>query len=222
MQKKGLMFFGASCFLFLIFLLVGIPLLVNVSALISSVLNPPNTYREKETKYLQSPQIETDFLATNSAKITIRGYGAPDVQAQLFLNSKKAADLKSSDGKFIFKNVVLEPGDNELQVISKDEASNKTAKSDILIVSFDNKAPELTLETPTDNQEFVLNNQITIKGKTNEEGTLTLNGIIINLDSQNRFNYNLELAEGENKLKFVFFDKAGNKTEKEITVRFRK
>lgn len=220
--KQTTYFFVGGIFFLFFFLVVGIPLLIDFSAFLSNILSPRQTNLKKNTKFIQQPVLEIPFEATNSAQISFSGYGAVGVDNELFVNDKKIKTVSDKNGSFTFSGVILASGDNEIYVVSKDKNSDVNAKSSVSTVTFDNKKPEISFENLTDGQEFRLNNQVTIKGKLSEEGTLYLNDSFIMVNSDKTFSVDLELKDGENVLKFKAIDKAGNTTEKEFKVNFRK
>ena len=63
-------------------------------------------------------------------------------------------------------------------------------------------------------------NEIMVKGKTEEKATVTVNERFVVVGSEGNFEYSLTLSEGENKILIVAIDKAGNKTEKELKVTY--
>lgn len=220
--RKTYLFLGSGFLFLIIFFLIGIPFLVDFSAYLSTLLSPKKTVQKKQARYIQQPQLEVAYEATNSATIKITGFGAINTDTGLYVNNRLVKNVLNKSGSFTFADVNLTLGDNEIYVVAKDKASDKEAKSEILTVAYDNKKPEFTLDNLNDNQEFRLNNQITIKGKLNEEGTVYINDRFVLVNADKTFSTDYQLNDGDNKLKFVVLDKAGNKFEKEITVKFKR
>jgi hypothetical protein len=220
--KQSAFFFGGGILVIFVFLIIGIPLLVNISAFLSTILSPKKTTVKKNERYLQQPQLEIPYEATNSAQISVSGFGPVSTNIELFVNNKKVKTTEDKDGAFSFSDVSLVLGDNELYAVARDKTTDQEIKSGILTVTFDNKKPTLTLENLNDGQQFELNNQITIKGKMNEDGTVYLNDRFIMLNSDKTFSYDFELKDGDNEIKFKAVDKAGNFVEKKVKVNFHK
>lgn len=220
--KQTVYFFGGGLLFLFIFFIIGIPLLINLSAFLSNLLTPKKTVTKKNEKFIQQPTLEIPYEATNSAQISIDGFGAVSVNVDLFVNNRKVRTTSDKNGTFYFSDVQLVSGDNEIYAVTTDRSSTKEAKSDISTVTYDNKKPTLTLDNVTDGQQFELNNQITIKGKLDEDGTLYINDRFIMVNSDKTFSADYTLQDGDNVLKFRAIDKAGNFVEKEIKVIFRK
>ncbi len=220
--QKTYLFLGGGFLFLLIFLLIGIPVLVDFSAYLSTILAPKHVVQKKSARYLQQPQLEIPYEATNSATIKISGFGATNINVELFVNNQKLRSIGDKNGTFEFNEVSLTPGDNEIYVVAKDKSSDKEAKSEITTVTYDNKKPEISFDNISDGQEFKFNNQITIKGKLNKDGSVYINDRFVLVNADKSFSADYELADGDNKLKFVAIDKAGNKTEKEMTLKFSK
>jgi hypothetical protein len=220
--KQAAVFFCGGMVILFVFLLIGIPLLVNISAFLSTILSPKKTTSKTNERFLQQPQLEIPYEATNSAQIKVSGFGPVSTNVDLFVNNKKVKTTEDKAGVFSFSDVNLILGDNEMYAVARDKTTDQEIKSGILTVTFDNKKPTLTLENLNDGQQFELNNQITIKGKMDEEGTVYLNDRFIMLNSDKTFSYDFELRDGENEIKFKAVDKAGNFVEKKIKVSFHK
>jgi hypothetical protein len=220
--RKVYLFLAAGFTFLIVFFFIGIPFLVDFSAYLSTLLSPKKTTQKKMARYIQQPQLEISYEATNSATIKITGFGAINTDTGLYINNRLIKNVLNKNGSFTFNDVNLTLGDNEVYVLAKDKTSDKEAKSEILTITYDNKKPEIAFDNLNDNQEFRLNNQITIKGKLNEDGTLYVNDRFILVNSDKTFSTDYQLNDGDNKLKFVVIDKAGNKFEKELTVKFKK
>ena len=88
-----------------------------------------------------------------------------------------------------------------------------------------NSAPTLDISTPSDGQRFDKNsigsgNSISVSGKTDQGVSVTVNGFWAVVDDSNNFSYTLPLQNGDNQIKIIAIDQAGNKTEKDIKVNY--
>jgi len=81
--------------------------------------------------------------------------------------------------------------------------------------------PGLEIYSPTDSQQAT-EEQIIVKGKTNPDNSVAINGYLIRLDDQGEFNYRLRLISGENKIVVEVTNRLGRKTRQERTVYFNK
>jgi hypothetical protein len=65
-------------------------------------------------------------------------------------------------------------------------------------------------------------NLVTVEGNTEDETTVTINGRMVVIKSDNSFSYSYPLNQGDNKLVIVAEDEAGNKTEIERNIKYEK
>ena len=140
---------------------------------------------------------------------------------EIYLNGKNITTVISdSDSKFITEKLRLEEGRNTIYAIAIDKAGNQSSPSEKHYVLFDEEPPELTISSPEDGATFYGEQEksITIQGKTEPGVSLTLNNRLVIVGSEGNFSTTYSLNEGENQIKLVASDKAGNETEKEITL----
>ena len=82
-----------------------------------------------------------------------------------------------------------------------------------LVFKFSNfvASPELSLETPRE-QEAVEGGAVKVKGRTEKESQLTINGREIKLDGQGNFEEDIELLPGLNTLEFLARNRFGKES----------
>ncbi len=167
-----------------------------------------------------APRLEPLGMATNSAKLTVRGFAKESTIVELFLNDQTAGQTKVSDDKtFQFDNLTLIEGQNSLVAFSADEAGNKSQPSERLLIAYQTKAPKLDVNTPSDRQVFSGDQKTAlVSGKIEQASTVTVNGFWAILNSDGTFSYNLSLNSGDNSMHVEALDEAGNKTTKDLTV----
>lgn len=219
-SKKNLFLslFGIIAILFIVFKF-GIPFLVNFTLLISGQSETPNQKKE-EFSFVNSPILNPLPVSTNSAKIVISGKSAKDSEIELFINESIVdKTLADSKGRFEFEQTLSEGG-SKIYVRAK-ENGKESDFSQSFEVLFDNKAPELFIKSPSDNHSFSKDqNKSFVSGNTEKDTIVTINGLRAIVDGTGNFSYNLPLQNGENKIKIVAVDLAGNQTEKEIKVNY--
>lgn len=208
-----------------LFLLIkfGIPALINFSLFLTN--GKDQQLAEKVAKNQQivlPPFINQTFTATNSANISLNGTAASHEKVELFVNNNftDIADTKD-DGSFNFQNVTLSNGSNSIS--TKAKVNNiESDFSNIINVVYQSKAPSLTVDYPSDGQTFSGGNQqnITVKGKTDNSIKVTVNGFWAIVDSQGNYSYSLHLQNGGNQIKVIAQDSAGNQTEKDLNINF--
>ncbi|QQG40491.1 MAG: cadherin-like beta sandwich domain-containing protein [Candidatus Levyibacteriota bacterium] len=201
----------------------GIPLLANVSYFLLGAKDTQEVAKPKNV-YVAPPVLDALPSATNSATIAISGSALENQTIQLFLNGEKE-DEKKVDKKntFSFADIQLKQGENFIQAKAiQNDPSSKQQESDFsnsYTIIFKKDAPALNLESPNDKQSFGKDDKtVTVKGKTDTGTQITVNDLWAIVDNEGKFSYDLPLQNGENKIKVIATDEAGNKTEKEITV----
>ena len=167
--------------------------------------------------YLQAPP-----KATNKP-LAVSGFSEPGANVTLFLNNSKVKEVVvDSEGGFSFEEVVLFEGENKIYAKAVDSAGNESKKSSEYIVIYDKTPPKLEIEAPTSGTKIEKEEerQIEIKGLTEANSQVTINGFWARVDDEGKFSYNLRLEEGENKIEILAKDEAGNETKKEISVSY--
>jgi DNA-binding XRE family transcriptional regulator len=71
--------------------------------------------------------------------------------------------------------------------------------------------PGLEIYSPEDNKQ-VTEEQLIIKGKTDLDNSVSVNGNLIQINNQGEFNYRLKLISGENKIVIEVTNRLGRKT----------
>jgi hypothetical protein len=208
---------GALALLFF----VGLPLLGNFAAFVSDVGkgNKPIAITDKTPP--APPKFNTFADFTNQNQIELSGNSEPGATVKLTFNGNVQDSLADKDGKFIF-NLTLTNGDNPFSAIAVDPAGNVSQKTDDYKITFDNKPPDLTIESPADGAQFLgtKQRQVTIQGTSEANTQITINDRIVAIDDSGKFQYTSTLNDGENKFVIKSTDQAGNVTEKDLTLSF--
>lgn len=222
--KKRLFWSIVGIFLILFFLVkFGIPALINFSLFLASGKDQELAKQTQNNQLiLLTPTLNQEFAATNSATITVNGNAAAKEKIELFVNNSLAATTDTKDdGSFHFSDVKLTPGGNIIK--AKAKVNNKESDfSNILSVTYRNNPPSLSVDSPFDGQTFSGSNQqdITVKGKTDADVKVTVNGFWAISDDNGNYSYSMHLQNGDNQIKIVAVDSAGNQAEKDITIHF--
>lgn len=170
-------------------------------------------YEVKEP-VITSPE---DGSFTNKDQVKVEGTSAPDTDVIILNGDEEAATTTAdSQGKFA-ADVSLQEGENVLTAKASTE-QGQTGASEPVTIILDQEKPELSITSPAD------------KSKTNKE-TVTVKGTVSddNLDwvkvngkkadvKDGAFSHRILLEQGENVIKVVAQDKAGNKTTKKVTI----
>lgn len=207
--------------LVIIFMLkFGIPLLINFSLLLGGKAAQAPSANNSPT-YIAAPILNPTFTATNSAQISVSGVASTNETVDLYVNDKKTDSKGSkSDGTFEFKNVTLTDGSNTIKVKAK-SGKNTSDFSDGLSVSYKNSPVALSVDSPHDGDSFSKDqNSVIISGKTDPDARVTVNDFWAIVDDKGNYTYNLRLQNGDNQIKVIATDPAGNKTENDLKVNY--
>lgn len=170
------------------------------------------------------PRFVPTYEATNSAKISIEGFGSEGDTIEIFVNDVKADKIiVSKEGTFSFSEIELKEGENIITAIATGINGKKSSEADPLKILYKKTPPNLEIETPKDGDSFSGDNRdIVIKGKTDADAKVYINDRMAILESEGNFEFNYSLSEGDNTLKIAAIDEAGNKKELEIKCRYQK
>ncbi len=218
-QTIFLSFLGIAIILFFLFR-YGIPLISDASFFFSRILTTGENKKQNEDKetFVPVPQLDPLPKATKENRIKITGTSLSGLSITLYLNGSKEDETEvSEDGTFEFF-VTLTEGEN----IIKAKAINTEKESEFsgaVVISYKKSGPELSIDTPKDGETVSGPNPYSVTGKTEQDTTVTVNDFqaIISEDS---WTYALTLKDGENEIKVISLDLAGNKTEKTIKINY--
>lgn len=201
---------------------IGIPTLGRFVAFVSDLgkSNKPITSTDKTPPPPPRFNIFPDF--TNQKQVTLTGSAEPGSNVKLTFNGTEQDNIVDRDGSFSFSNLSLNDGRNSFSAVAIDPAGNTSQKTKEFNINFDNKPPDLTIDSPQDGTQFFGSNQrqITIQGTAEANAQVTVNDRIVAVDDNGKFQYTTTLNEGENKFTFKAADQAGNTTEKDLTLNF--
>lgn len=197
----------------------GIPLLVNISLFLSGSQGKEEI-KIQNSSFIAPPVLDSLPQATSSANIVISGLSSKNQTIKLYINNSLIDETKTDDkGIFLFKETII-PGENTIKAkaIAGDKESDFSGS---IIIAFKSTPPSLNISSPSNNQSFSKDqNTAEVKGTTDPDVRVTVNGLWAITDSSGKFSYSLPLENGENKIKISAADLAGNKTEKEIKVNY--
>jgi len=218
-QKTKRNFFLSVLGTILIILFVfkfGIPLLANLSLFISGSKNNQEQSNIQNPSFIAPPILNSFPEATSSANIVISGVATKNQTINLYINGNLIDETSvKDDGTFSFKEAIS-AGNNVIKakaVVQKKESEF----SESITTVFKSAPPSLNISSPTDGQSFSKDqNTANVNGTTDADVKVTVNGFWAIVDDSGNFLYSLPLQNGENKIKIIATDLAGNNSEKEI------
>jgi len=198
----------------------GVPLLTSISYMIAGSKN--NEEAIQKTAYIAPPTLDNTFDATNSARVTIAGSSIAKASIELFVNNNKIDSTQvGNTNTFEFENIALKQGKNTLKARVLSENNQTSEFSNEISIVYLHKAPELSIESPSDGQEFSKENKtIEVKGKTESGTKITVNDFWAIVHDTGDYSYTLVLKDGDNQIKVIATDEGGNKTEKLLQVKY--
>jgi len=197
----------------------GIPLLTKLAFVFSSKQNSSVT---ENSLPLSAPVLNSVPQATNSASISFSGMSSDKTQVEIFLNNALYTTVPVNNGSFQAQNIQLNEGNNTFYSQAINSSGGKSQPSDTLNILLKTTLPTLIIDKPADNSQFSGSNQrnLSISGKTDPDCTISLNDHLAIMGKDGNFSYTFTLNEGDNALKIVATDQAGNQTEKDLTINY--
>lgn len=189
-------------------------------------IEPPIT--STHNNVVPPPNIFSLPQATNSASLKVQGFAPQGTAVTLFVNEREIdSQITDKEGKFVFEDVRLDPGENKIYMIGRNQSGIESQPSLAQTVVVDQQPPKIELTSPEDGliikEEKDQPSFVTVSGSVSESAVVTVNGHQAIVNSENTFDHRLRLAEeGENIIKIEAQDKAGNKTTVEKTVIYKK
>jgi hypothetical protein len=217
-KNLALSVFGIIVIIVLVFKF-GIPALANISLFLSGSQNKNETNIQNPS-FIAPPVLDSFPEATSSADIIISGIASKKQTVDLYINDDLIDTLKAEDdGKFLFKETI-KPGENTIK--AKAIVDNKESDfSNIITTSYKSAPPSLTVSSPSNDQSFPKDQNVAeVKGTTDADVKVTVNGFWAITDDNGNYRYSLPLQNGENKIKVIATDIAGNKNELELKVTY--
>ena len=166
---------------------------------------------EKLLTTLAPPVLNILYEATSTAQINIQGYSSPNLKVKLFVDDeeKQTTDV-SPDGSFVFQNIDLRIGTNNIYGKTIDEQGSESLPSKTLKIIFDNEKPSLDLSEPEDGKKIQGERKIKFSGKTEIGAKVYISGNQVIVDKDGNFSSNQSLNDGDNNFTIKAQDSAQN------------
>jgi bacillopeptidase F len=158
-----------------------------------------------------------DGSFTNQEQTVIEGTSSPGTTVHIFNGEEEAASVETSEEGTFSKVITLDSGENVITAKASTE-NGTTDSSDPISIVLDQSKPQLTIDNPDDGDK--LNTEtVTVTGTAGDENLawVKVNGKKTSVQDGN-YSERILLTNGENTIKVVAQDLAGNKTTKTVTV----
>jgi len=221
-QRNLIVFSLGIVFLFYILIQYGLPFLVNASTFLSGKKDEETSQSKSTDTYIPSPILDPMSEATNSARTVVSGTSEKNLTINLYINDNLEDKTSTEDdGVFRFEDVILNKGKNSIKVQAENKDKKDSDFSDRVVIYFLNKPPQLSIDSPKEGENFPHDfRNAEVKGKTDLEVKVTVNELWAIVDEEGNYSYSYPLQNGENTIKVIATNKAGNKTEKEVKVTY--
>jgi hypothetical protein len=220
-SKRNVFLMGLGLVLIIIVLIIyGQSLIINFSLLMGKTKKQPSEQTATDAiTYIAPPVINPVSSATNSASAIFTGQITNADQVKLYINDELVDVAKPKNNSFVFGDVELQEGTNKITAFAwiKDK---KSEQSNMVTVNYLKNPPEVSIDQPNDGDSFHGSSTLTVKGKTDPENTVTVNGTLVITKDNGSFSSDIVLNSGENKIHIEVTDKAGNKNTKDMTVTY--
>jgi len=216
--KSALIFGGLTILIIILSLIFGIPLFSKFI----NLFNKPSTQNQvNQTVTLLAPTLSTPPKYTKEQSIIIKGISTPNSLIKIFFGNSTDEVTSDGDGNFT-ANIGLVKGNNVIYAVTLDKNGNTSANSTSYTINYTNQTPNLTVNTPQNNQNFYGSSQqnLNIQGSTDANNNIAINDHTVVVDPTGKFSYSINLQNGDNNLKIVSTDPAGNKKEIDLKVTF--
>lgn len=212
----------AGVLLFL--LLFGVRILIGFSLFVDWIRGGTPQNQQQQSALLLPPVLDPVPEATFSARIRVTGSAQPDTTLIVYLNEEEYKKMTvPTEGTFELDDVPLQKGDNVMSAKITDGGENVSELSNVLRIMQKSEGPLMEVTAPEDGREIVGDDsRLTIEGKTEENVSITVSGRFVVVGSDGSFRYTMNMPEGETVLTIVATDVAGNKTEVERRVMYRR
>jgi len=219
--RNAVLFIALTIAVISLLIFIGIPALGKLTVFVSDLKNGGRPIAKNDITPPAPPTFNYFKIFTNQPTASISGKSEPGANVKLTFNGTTQETLVNKDGSFSF-NLQLQNGDNTFWAVAVDTSGNQSQKTKDYVITYDNKPPSLTVNTPSDGSSFFGSNQrqVTIQGATEAGCQVTINDRIISVDDAGTFQYTTTLNEGANPFVVKSTDQAGNTTEKDITLNF--
>lgn len=222
-NRQTILFTFLTIFLIIAIIFWGIPSLIRMAIFLGDLRSSSQPITGQDAIPPPPPILQPLFEATSSAAIRVEGFAEEGSTVVLSINGSDAYEvLVESDGEFLFNQVRLKSGENKIIARSIDTSSNESRPSSTFTVIYDVDPPKLEVSSPDDGASFYgfSERNIRVNGTADKDSVVRINNAFIILSQEGTFSHLFALSTGENVIRIVARDRAGNETIEERTVNY--
>src|SRR3989344_4433521 len=220
---KRIVYLSIFSIILAVFLItLGIPILGKFADFLNFVFRK-NAITQVDSKSAPRPPM-LDLLpqATNSATLMVSGFSQDETKVVIYNNSQNVGEDEVENGKFLFENLKLNDGQNEISAKAISKSGKESDFSESAKVILDKEPPKLEVDTPSEGQSFSQDNRIKVSGKTDKDAQVYANGFLASVTSDGDFEVLVPVLEGETTIEIKATDDAGNTKIETRKVNFKK
>jgi hypothetical protein len=188
---------------------------------------PNEHYVEENKDKPAKPFLKADKEFVSEPKVNLEGVAGEGQKVTLYKdNNVESETIADSENKFSFSDVsVKEEQDNSVTfyVVSKNDSGEESEQSNQVTVTYDKEKPKVTISSPNNDDRIKsFSRSLEVKGSTEENTTVTVNGKFARVNNNNEYSATTRLEDEVNVIKVEAEDKAGNKGYAEVAVYYEK
>ena len=201
----------------------GVPAIINMAVFLGDLKASGEPVGQEDTLPPTSPVLSYLPSATTSGALSINGYTEAEASVKLYRSGSELAETIANDeGDFEFVGVDLLKDENIFYAVAYDMAGNESSQSNRVSILYDTDAPDLTIDTPTDGEQFYGESRrtITVNGSCDPNSDVRVNEYSVVVSANGLYSTRIRLEEGNNQIRVVAVDSAGNETEEVVNVNY--
>src|SRR3989338_1264200 len=167
---------------------IGLPLLAKIVVGLSFLRKDKGITEKSADSLLFPPVLNSLPEATNSAMIIVSGFTDKNSPVVLTVNGHEDKTDSDIDGRFEFRGVALQEGQNEIEAYLIREDKKRSASS--LSIIYKKEPPEINTTEPENGRKFLGEEKsVAIRGTTEKDARVSVNDRFIIVGREGDFEY---------------------------------
>jgi len=221
-QKRAIKLIMLTVAILIAFFLWGLPTIIKLASFIADFRSSSIPISSNDSTPPAPPRFDQIPDVTKDNSIDINGTAEAGSTVVILVDGETIETLSNASGRFSH-TFNLRSGENRIVGYAKDLSGNRSDTSRAVVITLDNTPPDLTIIQPENGvRHFGSDNRIDVKGQTESDAAVTLNGSFVLVGNDGIFSKIVSLEEGMNDLKIKSEDRAKNATEVTVSVEYLK